>query len=109
MTSTIDLDSAIERLRKDPPKENLLQVRVDYSVTLIFPFDEGMKFISALKKAHRVDGYGNDRKISSINEGYLEIKPINAIELEKLQLAQLLGISFNEVEAMYEAKQKASP
>lgn len=79
-------------------KENYLEVQLGYDVTLLFTYEEGMRFISALQKAEGI----SRNEILPFPEDKVSMQIVPGLRVEHMRMATLLGVPYTEVKAAYE-------
>lgn len=96
----------------DKPKENYLQVKVDYNTWLVFPYKEGLAFLGALANAQEIkENYSAPPYMGPLQQAdRFAANPLSAKDLERYKIASLLGVSMGDLaRAEKQAAQSTQP
>ena len=100
-----DLNKAIKAVRAEKKAESYVRIDRDYNTFLVLPYKQGIAFMQALEGAEIFEGYYNDPPLIRPISGMFTMRPMSRQEYEDYKVAQLLGISYNEVKQLREQHQ----
>lgn len=92
----------VEALKKasEPVKDSYFVITTPWATKLLLPHKDGLQFLAALHGAEQLcEGYQEPTRIDSLPTGAFEIKMMSAKEYQLIKMANLLGITYDELVA----------
>lgn len=75
------------------PSENLVLIKISWHTDIILPFDEGMKFIDAMRNAEIKE----NNVIKHIDTTTFTVSMLSRNEYVRLKTAQLMGVDVDDL------------
>lgn len=101
-----DLNKAIKAVRAEKKAESYVRIDKEYNTFLVLPYKQGIAFMQALEGAEIFEEYyGNSPRTRPISDMFT-MRPMSRQEYEDYKVAELLGISYNEVKQLREQHRK---
>ena len=95
---------ALKKVQAKKPKDNYMVITLAYDNKLIFPYKDGLAFLSALTNVERIrEPYGEPHRIVEFERDSITTHIMSADEYERFKIAALLNVSPEDV------KQYATP
>ena len=95
------IKDALKEIKATPRKGSFLLMEFGYHLKLILPYTEGIQLMASLENSRAIEGYGTDIKLLPTTRDKFQVTPFSAKEYEQLQVAELLNLTFKEVQKMY--------
>lgn len=96
-------EEALKKLNAKKPKDNFLIVEMEYGKRLVLPYKDGLEFLSAIARAeHMSRSYEKPVVIQPIEQSTIRVEVLSATDYERYKIAQLLGISLEELQTQAE-------
>lgn len=95
------LAEATKKVRAEKPKDNYMVVSMDGGdVQLVMPYKDGVTFLAALNNAEKLNTstWRAPKGIYPIERDSVTATPMAAAEYERYKIAQMLGVTYDEVE-----------
>ena len=84
-------------------KENFMVIHLAYDFSIVLPHKDGIAFISAMANAEQMDpSYSSRKQILPLDRTKITASQMSYQEYERCKVAQLLGISYGDLERMEE-------
>lgn len=101
-----DLNKAIKAIRAEKKTESYVRIDKDYNTFLVLPYKQGIAFMQALEGAEIFERYYSGSLRTKPISDMFTMRPMSRQEYEDYKVAELLGISYNEVKQLREQHQK---
>ena len=89
---------ALKKVQAKKPKENYLVVVLGYDNKLVFPYKDGMAFMSSLTNVEKLsESYSDPHRITEFDRGAITTHLMSADEYERFKIAALLNVTPDEV------------
>lgn len=104
----MNYEEALKAVRANKPKENLMTIEIEYNKQLILPYKDGLALLATLERAEVLHApYSKPPSIVGIDEAErFKSAVIPYQSYEDIKVAQLLGITLDEVKEARKPKQK---
>lgn len=91
-------DETLKKLYSKTPKDNFLRISYDYNKFLVFPYDEGIKFLACLRHAETMtEGYSKPALITGFKADYFQASTLSREDYENIKIAAMLNITLEEL------------
>lgn len=98
-----EYEEALKKIYSKTQKDNFIVIEFDYNKSILLPYDEGLKFLGCLKQAELYhEPYGKPKTIGPFDAAHFKTKILSRKDYEDIKVANLLGITVEELNAKEE-------
>lgn len=100
----MDLNEARKQVQAPKKiKENYIVINLSYDFSVVLPYKDGIAVMAALANAEQMDpSYSSRKEILPLKQTRITSTIMSCQEYERCKVAQLLGISYSDLERMEE-------
>jgi hypothetical protein len=97
----MDYKEALETVKKMKTADNYLLVKFDYREHLVLPYKDGLAFMASLINAEMLnEDYSDPKYIYPMDRTKFETSILSRKEYEQFKIANLLGVSIDEIKRL---------